>query len=501
MAGEVRTFMGLEDQHLSSIRFSSDLSQRQRKASADTFVRELSSFLPLSSEEIGLESIVSLVDPNVATEGDVKAVNKQVKDSFAQECQTVNVTDYAVQKGEYIVQRFKELREERGITGGYEIAFQLIGDIGSGVIDDIFIDRNQRVNNVRCVMTEFRRTSRLIEGLGKEIYGWGHSHTDMNVFFSPTDDDTMVNYFNSRGYKVDLFDLDDNNDNEIVMGKVFYGMVFNEAKDRRALRLLAKVPQFSLIEGDEKEWKVDFLELDFESSPTRTRRTEIVEYVFEDRNIVDESYVEGGSGGTDFDGSQGVRSYEVEYTPEGNVNNWLYEEVVEVDRFLSDVEKRQIDDILLNGIYLEIEGENLTLNEYSARNLRNSSSSVEVEPSIGERVVSAVKKGIGMKDEGSQEGQRDRGRGISDDLGLRGDVYRLNESLGELERRFPLLVRSVNRRFNMYSEVFTGNFQQLEERCGRLEEEVLNLRRENEDYKNRIDVLEQNYAVLMERLS
>ena len=170
--------------HPSFWRLNKNTSQAQRKNNADSLIRDFFSFNSSTNnnQKVDLEEMLSLPNPNTATEQDKNNINNQIYQSLANSCQTIEMTDYAIEKAEYVVQRFKELREERGISSSYEIAFQMIGDIGSNTIDDVFIDLDQQVNNTRCTMKASSSTSRKIKRQNKEILAWGHSHTNFDTF-------------------------------------------------------------------------------------------------------------------------------------------------------------------------------------------------------------------------------------------------------------------------------------------------------------------------------
>ena len=317
---------------------NTNLSQEQRKSNADSLIENIFSFSSQNNlNKENLENLLSFPDPSSATQEDEQRINDQIFHSFASRCQEIKITDYAIEKAEYIVQRFKELREERGISDPFEIAFQMIGEKDSGTIDDVFIDLDQEVTSYRCTMKGKSPTLKQIKEQGKEILAWGHSHTNFETFFSDTDDNTMASFFNRRGYKVELF-KDSPPELESLKAKVFYGMVFNEAKDQRALRLVAKIPQLGLTGNqNEKSWQINLLDFDFESTPYETTRKKT-------QNRQESEGPENTNTSTDpigltdqTDQTDPTSSYQEQYSTEthfsnNHVNNWLKEVVIETGR-------------------------------------------------------------------------------------------------------------------------------------------------------------------------
>ena len=232
-------------------------------------------------------------------------INYSIQKEFEKSFKKINISQYSIEKANYFIQKFKTLREDRGISQSYELGFYLLGD--KTIIDDVILGKDQQVTPSYCQINGVRETTKEVKKSGKKILGWAHSHAHFNTFYSSIDDSTMEESLDIKGI---YHKIGEHYKDEFFL-KFFYGMVFNEAQDSPALRLITKIPQYKIdINNGKIEWKVNYLDLDFETTPS------------------------------------GVSN-------NGHMNNWLEEEISDDGRKLTDEEKATIDEKLLD-IKLEI---------------------------------------------------------------------------------------------------------------------------------------------------
>ncbi len=457
-----------------------NISQQQRKNTANNLLKNFPSFFYFSDNNNNpnatLETKLDLPNANDATEDDIQDINSLIYQNFSKKCENINITEYALEKAEYIVQRFKELREERGIFQNSEIAFQMLGEKGSSTIDDVIIELDQRVTGSLCEMTREDLTNKEIEARNKQVIAWGHSHTGFRVFYSDMDDETMRTFFDPKGFEISLF----NDQKDSPKAKIFYGMVLNEAKDQRALRLLAKVPQYHVSETDGKrEWSLTYKELDFETTPCRTRSEEILKFDTSENQFDEISYTENTNQIEDQESEQVpediLSELKILYDDRGNINNWLEERIIPEKNRLSDEEKERIDNILLNRVYISIDGGYNALSQYKVIN----NSLTQQKPSRNREQIAGRDDLINFTQVQRRLeilGERDKARQNS--------IKRVQQVSGYLNDNFKKLQ-------GIYSTLET-RFNDLEERYAALETRYNTLER---DYQSLISQQNQDQEI------
>lgn len=119
------------------------------------------------------------------------------------ELSPIKISSYAFDKANYVSRRVCELAGEP-----LEVGFYLIGDPlsktdGEAVIDDIYIGSEQNVKKSHVNVTPRGKmlSTKSIQGMGKRVVGWGHSHAESTVYYSDQDDDTIEDLVKQWGMK------------------------------------------------------------------------------------------------------------------------------------------------------------------------------------------------------------------------------------------------------------------------------------------------------------
>tara|TARA_Y100000310_G_C20677843_1_gene814139 strand:+ start:416 stop:1543 length:1128 start_codon:yes stop_codon:yes gene_type:complete len=120
--------------------------------------------------------------------------NKQIERQILDRYTPIKITDYAIKKANVISKRMCELAGE-----SLEVSFCLLDDDPSAedmLIGDVYISQDQRVTPAYCDVSGsggIRSMRDIKYNLKKRIVGWGHSHANFDVFYSGTDDATILN--------------------------------------------------------------------------------------------------------------------------------------------------------------------------------------------------------------------------------------------------------------------------------------------------------------------
>jgi hypothetical protein len=331
---------------------------------------------------------------------EAEKLNKKVREEFSEKLGKVKISKYALEKGDYFLQRFKELRKEKRINQSYELAFYLIGN--NSTIDDAILGPDQKVTPTYCEIRGPIRKQLMAKG--KQNIGWAHSHANFSTFYSSTDDNTMANSLNTFGRYVPLT----NEFGGEFLARAFYGMVFNEAKDAHALRLIAKIPQFKIKNIDGKiSWECEYNDVDFESTPSRR--------------------------------SNGR-----------NLNNWLKEEVFDDGQKLTLNEKEEISQKILSDVQIKMNNGYKRLGDIevkrpkpisrpkkSRRRKKGRSSPPKPTDKIGDKV-----KEIPRNETSNQISPSNLDAIIEREIDIKGELINLKRDFNVLKREYTALKKN-----------------------------------------------------------
>ncbi len=262
-------------------------------------------------------------------------INQQVLNDLG----TLKTTQYAIDKTNYLISKMAQFSRDFGITSN-ELYFYMTGENNSGnnnLIDDVHLSLDQRVTPSICNAMDPIGDSMEIQSQGKQIMCWGHSHADLSTFNSPTDDSNIHVVHNDMSSARD-FEYDSGGNIKIEAGiKHLYGMVFNNNQDAPALRLVSNRPRY-IFDG---EFKIVQETFDIESTPS------------------------------------GLSN-------ENNINNYLEQEIIDDGRRLTDAEKSQLDNLILDRVSVEENGEWIKLRDiYRRQNLSLVSRPIQQGPLAG----------------------------------------------------------------------------------------------------------------------
>jgi hypothetical protein len=117
-----------------------------------------------------------------------------VEEGIIAHCSPIQITSYAFEKSNYISKRVCELAER-----SFEVGFYMIDNLPDSqengtVIRDVYIGQEQTVKSVHCDITPLgksRSFKDIVSKMKKRIVGWGHSHANLNTFYSSEDDGTI----------------------------------------------------------------------------------------------------------------------------------------------------------------------------------------------------------------------------------------------------------------------------------------------------------------------
>lgn len=148
----------------------------------------------------------------------------------AEEFKQISVTDFFLEKGNYIAQKMNKFADAIGLKNGLEIGMLPIGERDRNIISDIYIPREQKVSRAYCEISGFGNLTslKLIKNkLNMDFKAWSHSHGLMEPFHSGIDDNTIKQYANRNGKIKRINLLEDCGEELYVDVKYFPSIVFN----------------------------------------------------------------------------------------------------------------------------------------------------------------------------------------------------------------------------------------------------------------------------------
>ncbi|MBU0470948.1 MAG: hypothetical protein KKA62_03450 [Nanoarchaeota archaeon] len=199
----------------------------------------------------------------------------------------INMTKYAREKTNYLIQEFKNIRKKFNLCS-YELALFLLAGNGQSTIDDVYLAQDQQVTPTYCDVTvpgTVASFKDIRDNLEKKIIGWGHSHAEMPPFYSETDDNTMYNRFRKWHNKEEINYSWAGRNLSAGKLKYFYGMVFNEKQDFPALRVIAEKPKIVPVPGKLFHYQTVRENLDLEG---RSPQEWLKENIIDDGKIISE---------------------------------------------------------------------------------------------------------------------------------------------------------------------------------------------------------------------
>lgn len=150
-----------------------------------------------------------------------KCINRQARKKIGADPKfnIVKINRSAYEKAKYISKRVIELKEK-----DLEIKLYPISDKASDVISDFYIPL-QKVNGVSCWTNSGAGVS-YAHSIGKESYGWAHSHANMSPFHSTADTGSTRMY---TGYEsvLDICNDKEKNNRLNFRAKYIPSIVFN----------------------------------------------------------------------------------------------------------------------------------------------------------------------------------------------------------------------------------------------------------------------------------